>query len=53
MQKRLITVCHLWPGIVPHRNSPNSVWNLAWGDWVMFAYAADAYDKQQQEAAGE
>lgn len=39
-----MTVCHLWPGITPHRSGmPGSVWDLDYGVWLGFAKAADDY----------
>lgn len=48
---RLVTVCHLWPGIAPHPSGhPGSVWDLPLGVWLGFAAACDEYRRQQKEA---
>lgn len=39
-------MCHLWPGITPF-----NVFDLRYGVWLMFAAEADAWSKQQKEAA--
>lgn len=42
----MTTVCHLWPGITPW-----NVWNLRVDEWLMFANAADEYNRQMKESA--
>jgi hypothetical protein len=32
----------MWPGITPW-----SVWDLSWGDWLVFANAADEWAKSR------
>jgi hypothetical protein len=47
VNKRLTTMCHLWPAIAPHgAEVPNSVWNLRYGVWMGFARAADQYNEE-------
>lgn len=47
---RMITVAHVWPGITPHPHGfPGSVWDLPLDVWLMYAQAADDWQKQQKE----
>jgi len=41
---RLVTVCHVWPGI-----TPLNVWDLPLDVWLLFSAAADDWVKQQQQ----
>jgi len=34
-----LTICHVWPGI-----TPMNVWDMTYGDWLIFAAGADAWD---------
>lgn len=43
---RLVTVCHVWPGI-----TPLNVWELTLDVWLMFAAAADDWAEQQKKEA--
>jgi hypothetical protein len=42
--ERLTTVCHLWPAI-----SPWNVFDLEVDVWLMFARAADDYNKSMKD----
>jgi len=44
--QRLVTVCHVWPGI-----TPLNVWQLTLDVWLMFAAAADDWAEQQKKEA--
>jgi hypothetical protein len=43
---RIVTVSHVWPGL-----TPINIWNLTLDVWLIFAQAADDWNKQQREAA--
>lgn len=45
MFDRLLTVCHVWPGI-----TPLNVWQLELRVWLGFADAADRYVRDMKEA---
>lgn len=43
MRSRLLVVSHVWPGITPW-----NVWELSWGDWLLYANAADEWVKARE-----
>ena len=45
MQKRLPTLCHLFPGV-----SPMTARSMRWDDWNILARAIDVYIADQKEA---
>jgi hypothetical protein len=45
VHSRLVTVCHVWPGI-----TPLNVWDLTFEVWLMFAHAADEWVEARKEA---
>ena len=43
MAGRMVTVCHVWPGITPW-----NIWDLRVEDWLRFAKAADDWEARRR-----
>lgn len=54
MNKRLVTMCRLFPSIAPHGPEvPTSVWNLSFAVWMGFARSVDQYIEDAKKEASE